>query len=143
MSPPATHPDAYPLKACDRVFDRKQVEEDDEVELAIVIDTVDEDVYERTFTSSDGEEVALASYEPNRAYADFDESERVVTIAFAGWLERNIDGWEDDAADPAKLRERIAEFHNEWSVSPQLFDYPEARLMLSYRPTNDDVTSHD
>lgn len=142
MSSQTPTDDAYPLRVGDRVFDRYQISEFDryqisegDPELAIVLSVSDESVYEATF-SRGGEEIALADLERNRRYGDFEVSDRVVSIAFASWLSAYFDGWTDYASDPEGLVDFLSECESEWSIpySEELYDYPESRLQLAYRP---------
>lgn len=136
-------PDDYPLRVGDRVTDIKQLVEDaeetgfdDEPETAIVIDTLEGDAHDVTFDSATGE-ISLAEYDPNTEYANFDVSTRVVRIAWEGWLDSNVPGWDARRGDPESLSTYLAEREQSWDVPVSTigsYDYPESRLRLEDRP---------
>lgn len=131
-------PDAYPLNVGDRVYDIRQLCIDElEAEPAIVIDTLEDDVYTADFEDTSGEEVVLAEYEPNIAYARFAVSSRVVTIAWESWLDNHTPGWDDCRDDPDELARHLTHFEESWGIPVSTkgsYDYPESRLRLIDRP---------
>lgn len=131
-------PDSYPLRVGDEVTDLQQVcEVDMEPEPAIVIGLVGDDVYDATFEDISGEERILAEYEPNTRYADFEVSERVVTIAWKSWLDNNVPRWEAHRGDHDDLTEHLATSEESWDIPVSTvgsYDYPESRLRLEHRP---------
>lgn len=124
-------PDAYPLEIGDRVYDIKQLcdETVDEPEAVIVIDVLEDDVYGASFQTTSGTET-LSEYGPNVEYADFDVSERVVSIVFEQWLDANVPRWDVHRDTPEGFKEYL-NFHAEsWGVPvfARAYDYPESRL---------------
>ena len=131
---PASYRDetAYPLSVGQQVHDiRKLVTSAEHEGVAVVVDTPDENVHEATFVTTSGDIASVADYDLNQHYADYEVSDRVVTIRWDSWLDSHVPRWRDHADTPERLRSYLREYESSWgvAVSADGYPYPESRLV--------------
>lgn len=137
LGDPATYHQAaqYPLEVGDVVYDIRSLvmsTTGSPAEVAVVVDTHDSTVECHDF-ERDGERICLADYELNRLYADFDRSERVVTIAWASLLDGLVPQWREHRGNSSDMVAYFDRMATDWDVSVRahesVYDYPESRLI--------------
>lgn len=126
------------LRTADRVFAKDDLDSDELPSLGIVTGVREKPAGEITVTK-DGEAIPLHEYGANSEYAD--ETDAVVNVVFADWLTSNIPDWDEHAAGPKDLTDHLEHYIDVWSipVGQNTYDFPESRLSLRTRPTEDDT----
>lgn len=104
-----------PFDAGDRVVDTH-----DPADPAVVIDPA---VGRADVVTVDGTDTTVATFPGNDLYPPDDV---VVRVVYEAWLDHHAPGWRDQPA--VVLAEWLDDYCRDWSITPQVYDYPASRL---------------